>query len=148
MRLRLSLALPREAYSVPVTRRLLSEALEITGVVDEDTHDIAVALSEACANVLDHAKEGDDFEVVVVLEDDVCSIDVVDRGGGFDATTHGLADAPAESEGGRGILLMRRLVDRVHFDNRPVGGTVVHLEKHVRRRPDAPEPTEPARAAR
>lgn len=138
MRVWLSLALPRESLSIPVTRRMFATSMRIVGVTDECVNDIKVALSEACTNVLDHADEGDHYEVLCSLDDDVCVIEVIDRGNGFDSSLHGLANADFESEAGRGIQLMRRLVDRVRFENRPRGGTVVHLEKKLNWREDAP----------
>ena len=56
---------------------------------------------------------------------------MIDRGGGFDSTTKGLADAEPSAEDGRGIQLMRALVDKVTFTSRPQVGTVVHLEKQL-----------------
>lgn len=32
---------------------------------------------------------------------------------------------------GRGIALMRRLVDRIQFESRPEKGTIVHLQKRL-----------------
>jgi serine/threonine-protein kinase RsbW len=138
MRLWLSFALPREESTIPVTRRLFATSMRIVGVADECADDIKVALSEACTNVLDHAVNGEDYEVVCCLDDDKCVIEVIDRGGGFDSAFLGLSEAGTEAEAGRGIQLMRRLVDRVRFENRSKGGTVVHLEKALFWRDDAP----------
>jgi hypothetical protein len=44
----------------------------------------------------------------------------------------GLAEADSTAEEGRGIHLMRALVDKVEFTSRPQTGTVVHLEKALR----------------
>ena len=65
------------------------------------------------------------------IDGDQCVIEVVDRGGGFDGSLHGLAEAEAQAEEGRGIHLMRALVDQVVFTSRPHKGTVVHLEKRL-----------------
>jgi len=138
MQVYLSLALPREALSIPVTRRMLATSMRIVGVDEECVGDIKVALSEACTNVLDHAQDGDNYEVVCYLDDDECVIEVIDRGGGFESASMGVDHAEIDSEAGRGIQLMRRLVDRVRFENRPLGGTVVHLEKDLQWRVDAP----------
>ena len=43
----------------------------------------------------------------------------------------GLVDAEPSAEDGRGIQLMRALVDEVTFTSRPQVGTVVHLEKQL-----------------
>ena len=129
MEIKLTLALPRDEYSVPVVRRLLRRCMEVLGVKPEVTSDIELALTEACTNVLEHSGEGDEYEVSAGIDGDQCVIEVVDRGGGFDGSTQGLVGAEADAEGGRGIQLMRALVDTVEFTSRPSKGTVVHLER-------------------
>ncbi len=42
------------------------------------------------------------------------------------------------SEGGRGVGLMRALVDRIEFISKPEAGTVVHLEKTLHLDDDGP----------
>jgi serine/threonine-protein kinase RsbW len=129
--LKLTLALPRDEFSVPVARRVLSRSLEVLGVDEPVVADIELALTEACTNVLDHAGDTDEYEVSAGIDGTICIIEVIDRGGGFDHTTKGLADAEPSAEDGRGIQLMRALVDKVTFTSRPQVGTVVHLEKQL-----------------
>ena len=131
MELKLTLALPRDEYSVPVARRVLARSLEVLGVEQEVVADIELALTEACTNVLDHAADTDEYEVSAGIDGTICIIEVIDRGGGFDDTTKGLIDAEPSAEDGRGIQLMRALVDEVTFTSRPQVGTVVHLEKQL-----------------
>lgn len=126
----LGLSLPRDARTIPVARHICSEAMRELGVEDECRTDIEVALTEACTNVLHHAREGDRYEVQVKLAEEDCVIRVVDHGSGFDA------DAPRSPAGegaerGRGIALMHALVDNVRFESRPEAGTVVRLEKEL-----------------
>ena len=130
MQLTLSLCLPRDHLTVPVARRIVRSSMEVIGVDDECVSSIEIALSEACTNVLKHSGPGDEYEVRVDLNDEVASIEVVDKGHGFDSTSL-LGDervAPTE-ERGRGIELMRALVDTVRFESKPAEGTIVHLEK-------------------
>ena len=131
MEIKLTLALPRDELSVPVVRRVLAGALQALGVQAPVVRDIELALTEACTNVLDHVGDADDYEVSVGIAGDRCIIEVVDRGSGFDGSTQGLTDAAPSAEDGRGIQLMRALVDRVTFTSRPQVGTVVHLEKQL-----------------
>jgi len=129
--LKFTLQLPRDALSVPIVRRVLNTSMETLGVEADCLTDIEIALTEACTNVLDHATAGDEYEVIAGLDDSVCVIDVVDTGRGFDAEHLGHAQADPSSEEGRGIQLIRSLVDRVHFRSRPERGMIVHLEKHL-----------------
>jgi serine/threonine-protein kinase RsbW len=131
MEIKLSLALPREELSVPVVRRVLKSSLQALGVERDVVHDIEIALTEAVTNVLDHAARGEEYEVSAGIDGDICVIEIVDRGGGFDASELGHDEAHPTAEEGRGIQLMRALVDRVTFTTIPTVGTVVHLEKRL-----------------
>ncbi len=136
MRLILSVFLPRDRVSIPVSRHIVRNALREIGVADDCAHDVAVAQSEACTNVVDHSGPGDEYEVSVEIDGDRCTIRVVDTGQGFDQNV--VEDgAAADSERGRGIQLMRALVDRVHFQSDAGTGTAVHLEKTLQFRDDA-----------
>ena len=65
MEIKMALYLPRDAASVPVTRRVLDRCLETLGVTPDTRADIALALSEACANVVQHAGPGEEYQVQV-----------------------------------------------------------------------------------
>lgn len=129
MEIKVTLQLPRDALSVPVVRRVLATSMNTLGVEAHCIEDIGIALTEACTNVLDHTNGDDEYEVVAGIDDNVCTILVVDTGRGFDADHLGHAEADPSAEEGRGIQLIRALVDRVHFRSRPESGMIVRLEK-------------------
>ncbi|HEV3354377.1 MAG TPA: ATP-binding protein [Acidimicrobiales bacterium] len=129
MQIILALSLPRDEQTIPVSRHIAVNAMAEIGVVEDCMHDIAVALTEACTNVLKHSGPGDEFEVSLEVDDDQCYIRVVDTGHGFDSAAVGFSHADTSAEQGRGIELMRALVDSVKFVSKPEAGTVVHLEK-------------------
>ena len=131
MEIKLTLALPRDAFSVPVARRMLGRSLDVLGVDERVVADIELALTEACTNVLEHSADTDAYEVSAGIDGTVCVLEVIDRGVGFDAAAKGHDDADPTAEDGRGIQLMRALVDKVTFTSRPQEGTVVHLEKQL-----------------
>jgi len=135
--IKLALALPREELSVPVVRRVLRASMQALGVEVEVVHDIELALAEAVTNVLDHATTGEEYEVSAGIDGNTCVIEIVDRGEGFDGNELGHGDAAPHAEDGRGIQLMRALVDKVTFTNVPTLGTVVHLEKRLEWQPDS-----------
>ena len=60
MEIKVALSLPRDAASVPVTRQVLDCCLDRLGVAADTRADIALALSEACANVIQHAGPGEE----------------------------------------------------------------------------------------
>lgn len=135
MRISFSLSLPRDSATVPVVRRICRDALDVLGVSEDCNAAIQVAVSEACTNVLQHV-EGtpEEYEVDVKVDEDICSISVIDTGKGFDHTDFPFADGnglSTTSEGGRGIFLMRAMVDKLEFTSEPENGTIVHLVKQL-----------------
>lgn len=138
MEYKLTLALPRDEYSVPIARTVLKNSMTVLGVTEEVVQAIELSLTEACTNVLDHAAETDEYEVSAGIDGTMCVIEVIDRGDGFDGSIKGLTPAEPSAEDGRGIQLMRALVDKVTFTSRPMVGTVVHLEKQLEWYDDAP----------
>lgn len=131
MQVTLALWLPRDEMSIPVARHIVKAAMENVGVSDDCVHDIEVALTEACTNVLKHSGPGDEYEVSFELDDEVTILRVIDTGRGFDfASLADAASAPTD-ERGRGVSLMHALVDLVKFESKPEAGTIVHLEKRI-----------------
>lgn len=137
MHLTLAVTLPRDNLSIPLSRHIVRDALRQLGVADECISDIAVAQSEACTNVVDHSGPGEGYEVRVEICDDRCVISVVDTGRGFDSSYRRGGPSDLGSERGRGIQLMRALVDEVHFVSDAESGTAVRLEKALAFRDDA-----------
>ena len=130
----LAVRLPRDAMSVPIIRHLVRYALDEVGVLDEISNDIELALTEACANVMDHAGPGDRYEVTVTVAAERCELRVVDIGRGFDHRT--VANAPQDdsqlkAERGRGLGLMHALVDHIELVSEPQAGTLVRLVKRL-----------------
>ena len=133
MELNLSLCLPTDELSVPVVRHICSYALDEVGVDKTCSSDISIALTEACTNVLDHAtQDGEAYEVHIAIDDERCTIRVKDAGIGFDVEAReGAPRASGDAESGRGLDLIRALVDRVKFISKPEEGVIVHLEKEL-----------------
>ncbi|WP_030172440.1 ATP-binding protein [Spirillospora albida] len=129
MEINLDLQLPRDAASVPVTRRILTAALDALGVEDQICGDIEMVLTEACTNVIEHAAEGIDYTVRAAIQDRRCVIKVMDSGHGFDADRVPVPETGAEH--GRGLMIMRALADDVRFDSFPEDGALVALEKRL-----------------
>ena len=107
MNIAFSVRLPVDAQSVPLVRGLLRQALEYLGVVEAGIEEIVLALTEACANVVQHAGEHEEYQVDVAIDDHVCRISVLDDGEGFDLARR-TATPGLPLEGGRGLVLMQR----------------------------------------
>lgn len=139
MEIKVSLSLPRDAASVPVTRQVLDCCLERLGVMPGTRADIALALSEACANVIQHAGPGREYEVVATTRAGRCVIEVVDTGGRDGAQS--LARRPDEdtlmSEHGRGLKIIDAVTDELSLTENDTAGTTVHFEKVLDWQPGA-----------
>ncbi|MET8681159.1 ATP-binding protein [Streptomyces sp. NPDC004647] len=149
-----SLHLRREAASVPLARRLLLGAMETAGVDPDISYDLSIALTEACANAVEHGGDAapgclsEAYRVTAYLDGDKCRIEVTDSGPGFPVgrvvrrnslPLQPAALAPAESqpEHGRGLFLIEALADHVDIRNRPGRGAVVSFDKILKWREDA-----------
>ncbi|TQN28801.1 serine/threonine-protein kinase RsbW [Haloactinospora alba] len=124
-----AIALPRAAYTVPVMREFLGEVLRVNGITEECTFTILLAASEACTNVIDHGAPAATYEVTAHLYDGSCLLSVTHAGPEFAPAHIPAPDLDAES--GRGIALMRSLVDEVTFRDTSPGAITVLLRKHL-----------------
>jgi serine/threonine-protein kinase RsbW len=133
-----ALSLPRDVASVPVTRQVLDSCLERLGVMPETRADIALALSEACANVIRHAGPGEEYEVIATTRDGRCVIEVVDNGRyGARPLTAGQTPVMSEqgmtesatSEHGRGLKIIDAVTDELSLTGSGPAGTTVRFEK-------------------
>ncbi|MFF8968707.1 ATP-binding protein [Streptomyces sp. NPDC014995] len=147
-----SLHLRREAASVPLARRLLLGTMETAGVDPDVSYDLSVALSEACANAVEHGGDtahggcSEAYRVTAYLDGEKCRIEVADSGPGFStertvrpARAHTHTHTDTEAEAGRGLHLIEELADHVHIGNKPGRtGAVVSFDKILKWRKGAP----------
>lgn len=122
-----SIELPRGAYTVAVVRDVLGAVLDVIGVDTESRDDVLTATSEACSNAIEHGAAGEGYIVRTRIQEEFCDVEISNPGPTF-RNDHPIPP-PAESESGRGILLMHGLVDRVGYLPTSNGGTRVHLHK-------------------
>ncbi|WP_426514878.1 ATP-binding protein [Dactylosporangium sp. McL0621] len=131
MEVRLSLSLPRDTTTVPLTRRVLDAALAVFSVTTDCREDIGLAVGEACANAVQHAETGADYEVTVTIHEDRCIIDVVDEGAGPDSVTP--RDVGPDSESGRGLKIIHALSDMVELRRHHPRGMALRIVKLLTR---------------
>jgi serine/threonine-protein kinase RsbW len=139
MEFKVVLFLPRDASSVPISRQVLDGCLETLGVTDDTRNDIALALSEACANVVLHAGEGQEYEVMARARDGRCVIEVVNSGSAAIAVAPPSEPVPLTAEHGRGLKIIDAVTDNLRLTgNGSAGTTTVHFEKALDWVPGAP----------
>lgn len=133
MRLVVDLTLPTDARLISQTRRMFSGYLEEMGVAHDDVSDVALALAEACTNVMRHAYRQDDqcFHLSAELRPEEVVFVVEDDGIGMpDGAGSSMPDPSATS--GRGLQLIRQLMTSVDVQTAPANGTRVQMRKSLR----------------
>jgi serine/threonine-protein kinase RsbW len=110
----------RDAVARAVDRIL--ELAEPARLSDDERDNLAVAVAEALSNAAVHGHrlrpEASVRVAVSVTPGECAAVEVADSGPGFDS---GRVSDPTEPEGllatrGRGVFLMRRLVDRLEYN--------------------------------
>lgn len=116
----LHLHLPALPTRLAPTRRIVARWLRQNAIADGDAAEILLACGEACSNAMQHAYGSADgwFELDVALDGDEVELRVRDSG----RWKHPIVGDPVES--GRGISLMRGLMDQVDVVHRAQGTEV------------------------
>jgi serine/threonine-protein kinase RsbW len=131
----MTLSIPRDTAMVPMTRKIMEAALVGWGVGAEARNDISIALSEACANAVQHARTPADYQVDAALRADRCIVEVIDFGVGFTSLIEPgrRVIARPDAEHGRGLHLIHALMDHIEIFYTAGRGVTVHFEKILRR---------------
>jgi serine/threonine-protein kinase RsbW len=105
---------------------------DLRGVSDEVADDVVLALSEAATNAVLHGSSaGQPIQVVVHVSDDWVEASVLDHGPQPPPGLPADIDTDELRAGGRGLWLLRRLVDEVRLERVKLG-TRVTLRRAIR----------------
>ena len=118
--------LPPQRWTLAESRRVVGRLLDLAAVSPTIRDDLAVAVTEACSNVVRHAPDGGNYRLTIDVDDDRCLIVVRDTGPGFDPTLP--RKTSPDREGGRGLFLMHALVDDLRFERRQPGMTIIMIK--------------------
>lgn len=98
---------------------------------DELAYHINLVLTEALTNAICHANENDpskEVRVVISLSGPHLNIKVYDQGQGFDISRLPTPDFAGDREAGRGVYIIRSLMDTVTY-RKAEGGHVLEMTK-------------------
>ena len=114
---------PADPGAVRSVRRELDRLLRSAGATDQEAYDIVTSSAEACSNAVQHAYglDGGTFQLAAHVHEREVSVHVID---------HGHWRRPMKSEGGRGLLLIRGLMDDLEV-RRSREGTHVIMRKRL-----------------
>jgi anti-sigma regulatory factor (Ser/Thr protein kinase)/FixJ family two-component response regulator len=126
---RLALTLPAEPEALITARRALRNWLAEVGVDPEALYDITLATGEACTNAIEHAYAPGEasFDLEATRGEDDVTVSVRDYGSWRE---------PRGQNRGRGLKLMKTLMDNVNV-RREETGTTVELRRVVKTDGDA-----------
>jgi anti-sigma regulatory factor (Ser/Thr protein kinase) len=118
----LHLELPADPEVLGSVRNTLGRWLRAAGASPEEDRDIQFACHEACSNAIEHGYHFGEasFDVEALRDGGAVSITVRDAGGWKEHVA---------SDRGRGIELMRALMDRVEVSPGPEGTTVTMVRR-------------------
>lgn len=133
---------PSRVEMVEAVDLLVGQLAAAAGSESDFAQDVQLATHEAVINAIVHGNRLDEARrVVVVLSIDAGSIEirVRDEGQGFDPSRVPDPRAPENlcRTSGRGLFLMRRLMDEVAIRRRARGGTEVRMLKRRAPKPKA-----------
>jgi serine/threonine-protein kinase RsbW len=132
----LALSVPSELRFLAVVRAFIETLCRAYQLDADDTNAVILALHEGVSNVMRHAHQDRPEASVHIhchFHPDRVEIDILDDGEPFDLATVPALD-PAELRiGGRGVFLMRALMNEVRCGPRPPRGNVLHLVKRLDR---------------
>ncbi len=131
----IKLKIPCRGEYVAIVRLQAEAIARRIGFTEEEVHDIVYAVGEAGDNAIEHGVSERGVEVHYQLTADEMRVDIADFGPGFDPAGRGEEPPDPFDERGRGIFMMKALMDEAHFVSSE-GGTRVLLVK--RRRGEAP----------
>jgi serine/threonine-protein kinase RsbW len=121
------LDLPRHARSVGQVRHVLDALLASLHVSVDCRQRIAIAVTEACANAVQHAYGTDQYHLAARVDERHCQVSVTDDGCGFRPVPGQLIPRPVSAESGRGLPLIAALADQFELYTHPGQGTQVRL---------------------
>lgn len=123
-----------EPACVPQLRRHVRDFLMGLRVDPSTTYDILLATDEAAANAVAHGQSpgGNGLVRLRVSTDGTCVVVAIsDEGSGFDPENVEMHRLPSlTSQGGRGLFLVKELMDEVQIDATETG-TLIEMKRQV-----------------
>lgn len=117
-----TLHVPSSSENLAMIRSFVSEIASRAALREDESALLAVAVDEACANVIEHAYGHDASKQVTVratIDEEQIRIDVIDHGKGFDPSIVKTKDPrqliKERASGGLGMGLIQRIMDEVRY---------------------------------
>jgi len=132
------LKIPTQSTNLKIIRDFITDIAVKAGFDKSASCDIALAVDEACTNVIKHAyRGGDDKEITVKVryDSDKIVISISDTGKGFKSEPEDEVAIQKRlkklQRGGLGIYLMKKAMDEVVFDRDAESMNSVKMTKYL-----------------
>jgi anti-sigma regulatory factor (Ser/Thr protein kinase) len=129
-----TLTLASDLAQLPVARRFVERFCEAGGLDACVTRAIVLATNEAISNVIRHAHghlSDARLQIECRLHPDRLEIQIRDEGKPFDVTAVPHLDPGEVRIGGRGVFLMRTLMDEISCKPLGASGNLLRMVKHL-----------------
>ena len=127
-----NLTIASDLRMLAMARSFVEAACRAGGFDENTTHAIVLAADEAVNNVIRHAHQDRPDAVVRIqcfLRPDGIEIHLIDQGEPFDLDAVPYLDPGELRVGGRGVFLMRSLMDELTCEPRHEGGNTLRMVK-------------------
>ncbi len=133
-----TITIPSSPDKISVVDEFLEDWLRKRGVAENTIADLAIAITELVNNAINHGnKRQEDKKVTLTLlyGDGEIEASITDEGDGFDPEDipDPLAEENLLKEIGRGIFIVKSLMDDFKYKALPRGGTEVRIVKKIAR---------------
>jgi serine/threonine-protein kinase RsbW len=141
-----TLTIPSDLRLLALARAFVEGVCQVAGLDESATTAVVMAADEATNNVMRHAHRGQPealLQIQCLVRADSVEIRVLDEGAPFDLAAVPYLDPSELRVGGRGVFLMRTLMDelscQVRDDLGGERGNTLRMVKHRRRQSAARE---------
>jgi serine/threonine-protein kinase RsbW len=130
-----SIEIPSSEDYLPDVDDFIEGKLESYGLNKSDIADVAISVTELVSNGIVHANKLNiekTVRVEIFKKNSEVEITITDQGDGFnpDSVDNPIEDENLLKEVGRGIFIVKSLMDKVVFKSKPGEGTTATLIKH------------------
>jgi serine/threonine-protein kinase RsbW len=129
---RLTLTLPSDLHMLAVARAFVEAVSQTAGLDRTTIHAVVLATSEAVSNIIRHAhhdRPDAHLQIQCRLRADAIEIHFLDEGAPFDIEAVPQLDPTELRVGGRGVFLMRALMDELTCQPRGERGNTLRMVK-------------------
>jgi serine/threonine-protein kinase RsbW len=127
-----SLTIPSDLRLLALARAFVEAICQVAGFDERATHAVVLATDEATNNVIRHAhldRPDTPLQIQCFIRSDGIEIRLHDEGDPFDLEAVEPLDPAEFRAGGRGVFIMRKLMDEITCEPRPLHGNTLRMLK-------------------